>query len=156
MVTGGSPHCCDQWAKRSPKASATRPRPGWTPGKQAAKTDATGGSNERRAAPGRTAQGSLELGFDLRPDRTRPESADSDLIDEHTKQALAIRAGYSIRAVDAITVLEAAIARYGTHKRMRSDNRPEFIAKAIQDWLRDQSVQSYYIHPGSPRGAGLR
>jgi len=35
------------------------------------------------------------------------------LIDEHTKECLTIHAGYSIRAVDAITVLEAAIQRYG-------------------------------------------
>jgi hypothetical protein len=35
------------------------------------------------------------------------------LIDEYTKECLAIHAGYSIRAVDAITVLEAAIERYG-------------------------------------------
>src|SRR5215470_3848812 len=50
------------------------------------------------------------------------------LIDEYTKEALAIHVSYSIRAVDAITVLEAAIERYGIPQHVRSDNGPEFIA----------------------------
>jgi putative transposase len=72
------------------------------------------------------------------------------LIDEYTKEALAIHVSYSIRAVDAITVLEAAIERYGAPKHVRSDNGPEFIAKAIQDWLSDQQIKTLYIKPGSP------
>jgi putative transposase len=72
------------------------------------------------------------------------------LIDEYTKECLAIQVGYSIRAVDGITVLEATIQRYGTPKYLRSDNGPEFIAQAIQDWLKSQSVRSAYIQPGAP------
>jgi putative transposase len=72
------------------------------------------------------------------------------LIDEYTKQALAIHVGYSIRAVDAIRVLKAAIASPGTPKHVRSDNGPEFIAKAIQDWLQGQNIGTLYIQPGSP------
>ena len=72
------------------------------------------------------------------------------LIDEYTKQALAIHAGYSIRAVDAITVLEAAVERYGAPHHLRSDNGPEFIAKAIQDWLEHTAIQTAYIRPGAP------
>ena len=72
------------------------------------------------------------------------------LIDEYTKQALAIHVGYSIRAVDAITVLEAAIERYGAPHYVRSDNGPEFIAKAIQDWLEQTAIKTLYIQPESP------
>jgi putative transposase len=72
------------------------------------------------------------------------------LIDEYTKQALAIHAGYSIRAVDAITVLEAAVERYGAPHYLRSDNGPEFLAKAIQDWLEHTAIQTAYIRPGAP------
>ena len=72
------------------------------------------------------------------------------LIDEYTKEALAIHVSYSIRAVDAITVLEAAIERYGAPQYVRSDNGPEFIAKAIQDWLGNQQIKTLYIEPGSP------
>jgi putative transposase len=72
------------------------------------------------------------------------------LIDEHTKGCLAIHAGYSVRALDAINILEAAIAGHGTPQHIRSDNGPEFIAKAIQDCLKAQRIESLYIKPGSP------
>lgn len=52
--------------------------------------------------------------------------------------------------MDAITVLEAAIARYGAPEQLRSDNGPEFIAYAIQDWMSKSSIQTIYIKPGSP------
>lgn len=72
------------------------------------------------------------------------------LIDEHTRECLATHAAWSIRAVDVIGVVEAAIARYGAPEHIRSDNGPEFIAYAIQDWLAAQSIKSIYIKPGSP------
>ena len=55
------------------------------------------------------------------------------LIDEYTRECLATHAAWSIRAVDVITVVEAAIERYGAPEHIRSDNGPEFIAYAIQD-----------------------
>jgi len=72
------------------------------------------------------------------------------LIDEYTRQCLAVHVDWSIRAVDVITVVEAAVARSGTPRHLRSDNGPEFIAYAIQDWLRDKNVKTIYITPGSP------
>jgi putative transposase len=72
------------------------------------------------------------------------------LIDEHTRECLAMHGDWSIRAVDVITVVEAAFARYGVPEHLRSDNGPEFIAYAIQDWLRDKNVKTIYITPGAP------
>jgi transposase InsO family protein len=72
------------------------------------------------------------------------------LLDEHTRQSLAVHAAWSIRAVDAITVIEAAIARYGAPEHLRSDNGPEFIAYAIQDWVQAKGIKTLYIKPGSP------
>ena len=72
------------------------------------------------------------------------------LIDEHTRECLAVHADWSIRAVDVITVVEAAMARYGVPTHLRSDNGPEFIAYAIQDWLSQKNVKTIYITPGSP------
>lgn len=72
------------------------------------------------------------------------------LIDEYTRECLATHAAWSIRAVDVITVVEAAIGRYGAPEHIRSDNGPEFIAYAIQDWLAHQQVKTLYITPGSP------
>ena len=72
------------------------------------------------------------------------------LIDEHTRRCLATHANWSIRAVDVITVVEAAFERYGRPRHLRSDNGPEFIAYAIQDWLRESGIKTIYIKPGSP------
>jgi len=72
------------------------------------------------------------------------------LIDEHTRECLAVHVDWSIRAVDVITVVEAAMARYGVPTHLRSDNGPEFIAYAIQDWLSQKNVKTIYITPGSP------
>jgi putative transposase len=72
------------------------------------------------------------------------------LIDEHTRRCLALHVGWSIRAVDVITVVEAAFVRYGRPQHLRSDNGPEFIAYAIQDWLKAQEIKTIYIRPGSP------
>jgi putative transposase len=72
------------------------------------------------------------------------------LIDEYTRQCLAVHADWSIRAVDVITVVGAAMERHGSPGHLRSDNGPEFIAYAIQDWLKEKNVKTIYITPGSP------
>lgn len=72
------------------------------------------------------------------------------LIDEYSRQCLAVHVAWSIRAVDVIEVVEQAIKRYGRPKHIRSDNGPEFIAYAITDWLESQDVGTIYIRPGSP------
>jgi transposase InsO family protein len=72
------------------------------------------------------------------------------LIDEHTRECLAVHVDWSIRAVDVITVVEAAMTRYGVPTHLRSDNGPEFIAYAIQDWLAQKAVKTIYITPGAP------
>ncbi len=64
------------------------------------------------------------------------------LLDEYTRQCLAIHSAWSIRAVDAITVIETAIARYGAPAHLRSDNGSEFIAYAIQDWLKEREIKT--------------
>ena len=71
------------------------------------------------------------------------------LIDEHSRVCLVTHAGWSIRAADVITVVEAAFARYGRPKHLRSDNKSEFIA-AIQDWLAAAEVKTLSLTPGSP------
>jgi transposase InsO family protein len=70
------------------------------------------------------------------------------LIDEHTRQWLAVHVAWSIRAVDVITVVEAAMERYGVPEHIRSDNGPEFIAYAIQDWLKEKGVKSIDVTQG--------
>lgn len=72
------------------------------------------------------------------------------LIDEYTRECLVVQVDWSIRAVDVIRVVAAAMAHYGVPAHLRSDNGPEFIAYAIQDWLRDRQVKTIYITPGAP------
>lgn len=72
------------------------------------------------------------------------------LIDEHTRQCLATHAAWSIRAQDVLVVLEQAMRRHGTPEHIRSDNGPEFVAYAIQDWLAAKQIKTLYIKPGSP------
>jgi len=72
------------------------------------------------------------------------------LIDEHARRCLAMHVAWSIRAVDVIAVVEAAMEEHGVPEHLRSDNGPEFIAYAIQDWLRQKQVKAIYIQPGSP------
>jgi putative transposase len=76
------------------------------------------------------------------------------LLDEHTRQCLAIHPAWSIRAVDGITVVEAAIARYGVPEHLRSDNGSEFIASCMQEWLKAQEIKTLYIKPGRPKENG--
>lgn len=72
------------------------------------------------------------------------------LIDEYTRECHRIQAGWSIRAVDVISIVETAIQFHGSPKYIRSDNGPEFIAYAMQDWLKCQQIETLYIKPGSP------
>jgi putative transposase len=72
------------------------------------------------------------------------------LIDEYTKESLATHVAWSIRALDAVTVIEAAIERYGVPEHLRSDNGPEFIAYAIRDWMATNAIKTIYIKPGAP------
>jgi transposase InsO family protein len=72
------------------------------------------------------------------------------LLDEHTRECLAVHVAWSIRAQDVLRVLEAAIARHGAAEHIRSDNGPEFVAYAIEDWMEQKRVKTLYIKPGSP------
>ena len=72
------------------------------------------------------------------------------LLDEYTRQSVAIHVARSIRAADVITVVEAAIQRYGAPAYIRSDNGLEFIALELREWLSTNGIKTLYITPGSP------
>ena len=57
------------------------------------------------------------------------------IIDEYTRECLAIRAGRSIRASDVIQTLAGLMTDKGVPEHIRSDNWPEFIARAVREWL---------------------
>lgn len=70
--------------------------------------------------------------------------------DEHTRECVALEVGRSFRAADVLRVLEKAVAERGAPAHLRSDNGPEFVAKAVKEWIAAQGIQTLYIEPGSP------
>ena len=72
------------------------------------------------------------------------------VLDEFTRESLAIEVGRSIKAKDVISVLEYLFMVRAVPKFIRSDNGPEFIADAIKKWLKDRGVETLCIEPGSP------
>ncbi len=70
--------------------------------------------------------------------------------DEFTRESLAIEVATRMRARQVIQVLEGVIRERGISAFLRSDNGPEFVAQAVQQWLQAQQIQTAYIEPGSP------
>jgi putative transposase len=72
------------------------------------------------------------------------------IVDEYTRECLALKVDRSITSEDVIDTLAELFAMRGVPRHIRSDNGPEFIARAIQRWLRQVEVQTLYVEPGSP------
>lgn len=73
-----------------------------------------------------------------------------NLIDEFTRECLAIRVSRKLNSTDVIDVLSDQFILRGVPGHIRSDNGPEFIAKAVRDWIAAVSARTAYIEPGSP------
>jgi putative transposase len=72
------------------------------------------------------------------------------VIDEFTRECLAIDVAGSIRSDRVIEVLARLISDNEAPRYLRSDNRPEFVSNAILDWLWQNDVQTALIDPGRP------
>ncbi len=72
------------------------------------------------------------------------------IIDEFTRECLALKVSRSITSEDVIDTLAELFALRGVPRAIRSDNGPEFIAKAVQAWLSRLQIETLYIAPGSP------
>ena len=72
------------------------------------------------------------------------------IIDEYTRECLAIRVEPSIPAAAVIEVLEWLFLTRGVPKHIRSDNGPEFVSKAVCQWLESSGCQTLFIKPGRP------
>jgi putative transposase len=73
-----------------------------------------------------------------------------NLIDEFTHECLAIRVARKLKATDVIDVLSDLFILRGVPGHVRSDNGPEFVAKAVQQWIAAVGAKTAYIAPGSP------
>ncbi len=72
------------------------------------------------------------------------------VVDEYSRECLTIEVERSITAEDVVRTLASLFERRGEPSFIRSDNGPEFIAKAVKRWLSLCGVETLYIEPGSP------
>jgi len=72
------------------------------------------------------------------------------VIDEFTREALAIRVKRRLNSTDVLETLADLMILRGPPAYVRSDNGPEFIALALREWIAAVGSQTAYIEPGSP------
>lgn len=72
------------------------------------------------------------------------------VIDEFTRESLAIRVARKLKASDVIDVLCELFVLRGVPVYIRSDNGPEFVAVALRQWIAAVGAKTAYIEPGSP------
>jgi len=72
------------------------------------------------------------------------------ILDEHTRECLAILVKRRISSQDVIDQLFHLFVFRGIPQHIRSDNGPEFTAKGIRNWLNQIGVKTLFIEPGSP------
>lgn len=72
------------------------------------------------------------------------------VVDEWTREALAIDVGSSIRSGRVIDVLARLVSLRGAPRYLRSDNGPEFVSMAILKWVGQENIETAHIAPGKP------
>jgi len=72
------------------------------------------------------------------------------LIDEFTRECLAIRVARRINSFGVIETLADVMLMRGVPEHIRSDNGPEMTAKVVRHWLAQLGAKTLYIEPGSP------
>jgi transposase InsO family protein len=90
--------------------------------------------------------------YDFMIDRTADGRAFKilNIIDEYTRECLSVLIARKIKTQDVIDTLFNLFIYRGIPAHIRSDNGPEFTAKAIRKWLSRLGVKTLYIEPGSP------
>jgi transposase InsO family protein len=90
--------------------------------------------------------------YDFVADRTHDGRAFRMLtvIDEFTRESLAIVVNRQLRSDDVLAMLTELFVQRGSPEHIRSDNGPEFCAKAVSGWLKRLDVKTLFIEPGSP------
>jgi putative transposase len=73
-----------------------------------------------------------------------------NLIDEHTRESLLVRAARRWSSARVIEALADVMVWKGVPEHIRSDNGPEFVARNLRKWLAGTGAKTAYIEPGSP------
>ena len=77
------------------------------------------------------------------------------VVDEYTREALAIDVAGRIRSARVIEVLARLISVHGAPAILRSDNGPEFVSRAVLQWLLANDIDTAHIDPGKPWQNGV-
>ncbi|MGA2548004.1 MAG: IS3 family transposase [Rectinemataceae bacterium] len=72
------------------------------------------------------------------------------LIDTHSRMALCLQARASMTGSMITQFLDQALVEYGKPRRIRCDNGPEFVGKALDQWCYQNEIELYFIKPGKP------
>ena len=72
------------------------------------------------------------------------------VIDEYTRECLAIEVVRHVRADDVLQGLTRLFVSDGVPAHLRADNGPEFTAHAVRAWPAGVGAQTLFIEPGSP------
>jgi len=72
------------------------------------------------------------------------------VVDEYTRECVALEVGRGMAAKAVSEVLAAAVRERGAPAHIRSDNGPEFIARVIRGWASEAGLETLYIAPGAP------
>ena len=139
MASGQGPGGADLAAGRAESAAKT----------EAAKALVVERRVVREAAAG-AAETRLELRFCKRDDPRRQDVAFAALIDEYTRECLAIRVARRLGSQEVIETLADVMLMRGIPEYLRSDNGPEFVARELRKWLASLGTGTLYIEPGSP------
>ena len=73
-----------------------------------------------------------------------------NIVDEFTRECLAIRVDRKLNSIDVIGMLSDLFILRGVPGHIRSDNGPEFVATAVRAWIAAVGAKTAYIEPGSP------
>jgi putative transposase len=106
------------------------------------------GGTQRRRASRRNEVWSYDFVFDQTADG-RPLKV-LPVVDEYTRECLALVVGRSLTAADVVRTLAKVVGERGAPAYLRSDNGPEFVAAAVRGWLAKAGVATLFIEPGSP------
>ena len=72
------------------------------------------------------------------------------VVDEYSRECLAIDVAGSIRSGRVIEVLSKLVSVHGSPRYLRSDNGPEFVSRAVLKWLLQANIDTAHIDPGKP------
>lgn len=101
-------------------------------------------------AEARAAETCLELGFVSARTHEGWGVRMLNLIDEHSRECLAIRVARWLSSHDVIDTLSGAMILHGIPEHVRSYNSPEFVTVDLRKWLADTGSKTLHIEPGSP------